>query len=161
MAGNTIYMQEGSNYIDIHDNEVVNLSVDRGTVAVDGAGGLAIRGNCQEEEEMDDKARERAAVLTENAAFMAIMERAVEQGLCSPDGGRFQWSEKIDAVYFASVASHKFHLSRRHDSSGDLSIAWKPFEALFGEKNFRSKYNDYQQGKIKVHHKVEIDGLLR
>lgn len=28
-------MQEGSNYIDIHDNEVVNLSVDKGTVSVD------------------------------------------------------------------------------------------------------------------------------
>ena len=35
MAGNTIYMQEGSNYIDIHDNEVVNLSVDKGTVSID------------------------------------------------------------------------------------------------------------------------------
>lgn len=35
MAGNTIYMQEGSNYIDIHDNEVVNLSVDKGVVSVD------------------------------------------------------------------------------------------------------------------------------
>ena len=27
-------MQEGSNYIDIHDNEVVNLSVEKGTVRV-------------------------------------------------------------------------------------------------------------------------------
>lgn len=36
MAGNTIYMQEGSNYIDIHDNEVVNLNIDKATVAVEG-----------------------------------------------------------------------------------------------------------------------------
>ena len=35
MAGNTIYMQKGSNYIDIHDNEVVNLNVDKGTVSID------------------------------------------------------------------------------------------------------------------------------
>jgi len=35
MAGNTIYMQEGSNYIDIHDNEVVNLNIDKATVTVD------------------------------------------------------------------------------------------------------------------------------
>lgn len=34
MAGNTIYMQEGSNYIDIHDNEVVNLNIDKATVSI-------------------------------------------------------------------------------------------------------------------------------
>lgn len=32
MAGNNIYMQPGSNYIDIHDNQVVNLNVDKATV---------------------------------------------------------------------------------------------------------------------------------
>lgn len=146
MAGNTIYMQEGSNYIDIHDNEVVNLNIDKGTVTVNG-------------EQIDTK--EKSAVLTENGEFMAIMERAVEAGFCRKEGWQFQWEEKIDAVYFASVASHKFNLSRRHDSSGDLAISWKPFEALFNEKGFRSKYNDYLQGKIKVYHKTEIDNLLR
>ena len=138
--GNTINVQ--GNYIDVHDNEVVNLNIDKATV-------------------MTEDVEEKASVLTDNEAFMGIMERAMAQGLCTRNGVLFQWSEKIDAVYFASVASHKFHLSRRHDSSGDLAIAWKPFEALFGEKNFRSKYNDYQQGKIKVHHKAEIDGLLK
>ena len=33
MAGNTVYVQ--GNYVDVHDNEVVNLSIDKATVAVD------------------------------------------------------------------------------------------------------------------------------
>ena len=39
MAGNTVYMQPGSKYIDIHDNEVVNLNIDKATVTMsDGRG---------------------------------------------------------------------------------------------------------------------------
>lgn len=147
MAGNTINVQ--GSYIDVHDNEVVNLNIDKAAVMLQD-------GSCQTE----DMAK-RAAVLTENEEFMAIMRRAVEGGFCVQDGWQFKWKEKIDAVYFASVASHKFHLSHRHDSDGGLSFAWKPFEALFGEKDFRSKYNDYLQGKIKLRHKMEIDKLLR
>ena len=134
----------GGSYVDVHDNEVVNLNIDKATVTL-----------------QDGDAQERAAVLTENEEFMTIIEKAVGQGLCTPDDWQFKWNEKIDAVYFASVASHKFHLSHRHDSDGGLSFAWKPFEALFGEKDFRSKYNDYLQGKIKLRHKTEIDKLLR
>ena len=147
MAGNTINVQ--GNYIDVHDNEVVNLNIDKATVSMDDV-------RCR----MDD-VRERAEVLMSNEEFMTIMEKAVEQGFCQHDGWQFKWKEKIDAVYFASVASHKFHLSHRHDSDGGLSFAWKPFEALFGEKDFRLKYNDYLQGKIKLRHKTEIDKLLR
>lgn len=117
---------------------------------------------CPEKNNTNTKdSKEKAAVLTGNADFMAIMQKAEEQGFCVKDGWQYKWIEKIDAVYFASVASHKFNLSRRHDSSGDLAISWKPFEALFNEKGFRSKYNDYQQGRIKLYHKKEIDNLLR
>ena len=35
MAGNTVYVQ--GSYVDVHDNEVVNLSIDKATVAVDAA----------------------------------------------------------------------------------------------------------------------------
>lgn len=147
MAGNTINVQ--GSYIDVHDNEVVNLNIDKAVVSMSDGG-------CQTE----DMAA-RAAVLTENEEFMAIVRRAVEGGFCVQEGWQFKWKEKIDAVYFASVASHKFHLSHRHDSDGGLSFAWKPFEALFGERDFRSKYNDYLQGKIKLRHKTEIDKLLR
>lgn len=107
------------------------------------------------------EAKKKASVLTANKHFMAIMAKAVEQGLCSQLDWQFKWKEKIDAVYFASIASHKFNLSNRHDRDGDLTFSWKPFEVLFDENGFRSKYNDYQQGKIKLHHKEEIDKLLK
>ena len=32
MAGNTVYVQ--GSYVDVHDNEVVNLSIDKATVSV-------------------------------------------------------------------------------------------------------------------------------
>ena len=35
MAGNTVHVQ--GSYVDVHDNEVVNLSIDKATVAVDAA----------------------------------------------------------------------------------------------------------------------------
>lgn len=149
MAGNTIYMQEGSNYIDIHDNEVVNLNIDKATVSMSD-------GRCRTEDE-----ESKAEVLTGNAGFMAIMQKAEEQGLCVKEGWQYKWREKIDAVYFASVASHKYHLSNRHDRDGELAFSWKPFEALFDGKGFRSIYNDYQNGKYKLVNKNKIDKLFR
>lgn len=142
MAGNTINVQ--GNYIDVHDNEVVNLNIDKAAVSL-----------------QDGDAQERAAVLTENEEFMAIMRRAVEGGFCVQEGWQYKWREKIDAVYFASVASHKYHLSNRHDRDGELAFSWKPFEALFNGTGFRSIYNDYLNGKYKLVDKDKIDKLFR
>ena len=139
-------MQEGSNYIDIHDNEVVNLSVDKGTVTVTG-------------EQIDTK--DNASVLTENAAFMAIMEKAVAAGFCSKEGWQYRWKVKVEAAYFASVASYTFGLSKKRDHDGDECISWIPFEALFGLKGLRLSYNDYQKCATKVRRKDDIDGLFR
>lgn len=150
MAGNTINVQ--GNYIDVHDNEVVNLNIDKATVALQDHVATG---------QHDDEARGRAAVLTENEEFMAIIEKAVEQGLCVKEGWQYKWREKIDAVYFASVASHKYHLSNRHDRDGELAFSWKPFEALFNGTGFRSIYNDYLNGKYKLVDKDKIDKLFR
>ena len=136
-------------YIDVHDNEVVNLNIDKAAVMLQD-------GSCQTE----DMAT-RAAVLTENEEFMAIMEKAVEQGFCQHDGWQYRWKVKVEAAYFASEASHKFHISNRHDSDGELSISWKPFEALFGLKGLRLSYNDYQKCATKVKRKVEINALFK
>lgn len=120
-----------------------------------------IVGDNETETRQDDEAMEKAKVLTENANFMTIMQKAVEQGFCQQDGWQYKWKKKMDAVYFSSQASHKFNLSNYHDQNGDIKISWQPFEALFDGKDFRSKFNDYIQGKIKQFHKEEIDKLLR
>lgn len=144
MAGNTINVQ--GNYIDVHDNEVVNLNIDKASVDIQDNISL-----------QKDKAR----VLTDNIEFVNLMQKAVEKGFCTQEGWHFKWNEKKEAAYFASVASHHFNLSNKHDHSGDLAISWIPFEALFDENNLRSKFNDILQTKIKVQRKNEIDQLFR
>jgi hypothetical protein len=151
MAGNTINVQ--GNYIDVHDNEVVNLNIDKAEVKVNDVRGKMsdVRG------EMD----EAALVLTSNGAFMEILNKAVALGFCSQESERYKWGVKVEAAYFASVASQAFELSKKHDRDGNLMISWKPFEALFGEKNLRLTYNDYQQCKSTVRRKAELDKLFR
>ena len=162
MAGNTIYMQEGSNYIDIHDNEVVNLSVDKGTVRVDkadtapcGANGRGMDGDNADVR----KAKDKAAVLTGNKEFMRILQKAVEQGFCQQDGWQYKWKTKVEAAYFASLASEKFQLSKRKNGNG-LAVSWIPFEALFGLTDLRLAFNDYKQCKTRVPNEEDIDKLF-
>ncbi len=105
--------------------------------------------------------REEAKVLLTNNDFLIIMQKAVEQGFCQPVGWQFKWQRKYEAAYFASNASQKFGLSERKDHDGDITISWKPFEALFNEEDLRLSYNDIQQCKVKVNRKEEIDKLFK
>ena len=125
--------------------------------------GAFFNSNAEDAEIVEDdiQAKERAAVLTGNSEFMAIMEKAVGQGFCTPDGWQYRWRVKANAAYFASVASHWFDLSNRHDHDGDKAISWIPFEALFAEKGLRLSYNDIKQCKTTLKHKADIDKLFR
>ncbi|MCR4812286.1 MAG: hypothetical protein K5867_06805 [Bacteroidales bacterium] len=152
MAGNTINMYGGS-YVDIHDNEVVNLNIDKAEVKVND-----VRGKMSD---VRGKMDEAASVLTSNGAFMEILNKAVALGFCSLESERYKWGVKVEAAYFASVASQVFELSKKHDRDGDVMMSWKPFEALFGEKNLRLTYNDYQKCATRVKRKAEIDALFR
>lgn len=105
--------------------------------------------------------QDAASVLKSNAAFMTIMQKAVDAGFCVAEGGQFKWGVKVEAAYFASVASQTFELSKKRDRDGDLMISWKPFEALFGLKDLRLSYNDYQKCATKVRRKAVIDRLFR
>lgn len=147
MAGNTIHVQ--GNYIDVHDNEVVNLNIDKGTV-------MMTEGRCRTED-----VASKAAVLTENEAFMLILQKAVEEGFCVQECWQYKWKVKVEAAYFASVASHRFGLSDRRDHDGDVEVSWIPFEALFGVRGLRLAYNDFKQCKTRVKRKGDIDKLFR
>lgn len=141
MAGNTINVQ--GSYIDVHDNEVVNLNVDKAVVSL-----------------QDGDARERAAVLTSNEVFMAIMQRAVEAGFCRQEGWRYRWGVKVEAAYFASLANERFNLSKRKINGKTPAVTWIPFEALFGLKELRTAFNDYKQCKTALVRECEIDKLF-
>ena len=142
----------GGSYVDVHDNENVYLNIDKASVTMQ---------DDATTEPQDDETRERAAVLTTNADFMRILQKAVGQGFCTQDGWQYRWRVKADAAYFASVASHWFDLSNRHDHDGDKAISWIPFEALFAEKGLRLSYNDIKQCKTTLKHKADIDKLFR
>ena len=147
MAGNTINVQ--GNYIDVHDNEVVNLNIDKATVSMSDGGSRK------------EDAESKAEVLTGNADFTAIMQKAVEAGFCQKEGWQYKWKVKVEAAYFAAAASHRFGLSDRRDHDGDVEVSWIPFEALFGMKDLRLAYNDFKQCKTRVKRKGEIDKLFR
>ena len=147
MAGNTINMYGGS-YVDVHDNEVVNLNIDKATV-------MMSDGSCQTED-----VATRAAVLTENEEFMAIMQRAVEGGFCVQEGWQYRWKVKVEAAYFASLASERYGLSKRMVGGGKAAVCWIPFEALFGLKELRTAFNDYKQCKTALVRECEIDKLF-
>lgn len=142
MAGNTINVQ--GSYIDVHDNEVVNLNIDKATVTL-----------------QDGDAQERAAVLTENEEFMRILQKAVEQGFCTQQGWQYHWKVKVEAAYFASVASKKFNLSNRKLKGGkEIAVSWIPFEALFGTSGLVSAFNDYKQCKTALVNEERLDKLF-
>ena len=159
MAGNTVYMQPGSKYIDIHDNEVVNLNIDKGTVEMDD--GRCQMDDVEESAATEEEGREKAAVLTENGEFMRILERAVAAGFCSKDGWQYRWKVKVEAAYFASLANERFGLSKRKMNGKKPAVSWIPFQALFGLKELRTAFNDYKQCKTALVREGEIDELFR
>lgn len=138
----------GGSYVDVHDNEVVNLNIDKATV-------MMSDGSCQTED-----VATRAAVLTENEEFMAIMRRAVEGGFCVQEGWQYRWKVKVEAAYFASLASERYGLSKRMVGGGKAAVCWIPFEALFGLNDLRTAFNDYKQCKTRLVREEEIDRLF-
>ncbi len=110
-------------------------------------------------DEDDKQAKERAAVLTENKEFMAILQRAAEQGFCRQEGWQYKWGVKVEAAYFASLANERYNLSKRK-INGKTTVSWIPFEALFGLNDLRTAFNDYKQCKTALVREEEIDKLF-
>ena len=153
MAGNTINMYGGS-YVDVHDNGVVNLNIDKAEVSVNDDTRPCLSGTPSNLE-----GEQRAEVLTENAEFMAIIQKAVEQGFCTQDGWQYRWKVKVEAAYFASLANERYNLSKRK-INGKTAVSWIPFEALFGLNDLRTAFNDYKQCKTALVREEEIDKLF-
>lgn len=154
MAGNTINVQ--GNYIDIHDNEVVNIALsERGANLF----ATPSQSNVNESNLNIDKASEQAKVLADNKKFMQILQKAVEQGFCQQVGWQYKWDVKVEAAYFASLVSEKFKLSKRK-INGKPTVSWVPFEALFGLNDLRMAFNDYKQCKTALVREEEIDELF-
>ena len=122
MAGNTVYVQ--GNYVDVHDNQEVNLYIDKATVQV----GDEVK---TEKPEVDD-------CLTSPAA-MKYWKRLEEQGFVGHDCQLLPETSRRQAMYIADLFSDKLGLKAK----------WKPFETLWGISNLaQEKYKMQETGSM-------------
>lgn len=122
MAGNTVYVR--GNYVDVHDNQEVNLYIDKATVQV----GDEVK---TEKPEVDDR-------LTSPAA-MKYWKRLEEQGFVGHDCQLLPETSRRQAMYISDLFSDKLGLKAK----------WKPFETLWGISNLaQEKYKMQETGSM-------------
>lgn len=110
MAANTVYVQ--GSYVDVHDNEVVNLSVDKaGKVQVDSR-------QMSEDSVIPD-------VLAESELWQKIIDAGLVDDDCQPTISR------PEAALMADMISARLGISNK----------WKMFEKLWHRNNMRGDFN--------------------
>ncbi len=110
MAGNNIYVQ--GSYIDVHDNEVVNLSVDKGEVHVG-----------------DHQLPEKEHVIPEVLAGSELWHKVQQAGLVDADG--LPTVSRPEAALLADILAERLGIANK----------WKFFEQLWLRNNMRGDYN--------------------
>lgn len=110
MAGNNIYVQ--GSYIDIHDNEVVNLSVDKGEVHVG-----------------DSQLSPEERVIPEVLANSELWHKVQQAGLVNADG--LPTVSRPEAALLADMLAERLGITNK----------WKFFERLWHRNNMRGDYN--------------------
>ena len=123
MAGNTVYVQ--GSYVDVHDNEVVNLSIEKATVKV-GENGTAVGESAAGAEEGEQPVPE--ALRGEQAK--RIVERLVGAGLLNQAWQPVGLSRPQAAIVADCVAEQL-----------QIRNKWKTFEQLWHRNNLRNDYN--------------------
>lgn len=113
MAGNKVYVQ--GSYVDIHDNQVVNLSIDK-------AGTVQVQGNAQQQE-----APPIIPPLLDTPRANELWQQAIAQGWVNE-----QWQPLLSRSDAALLAAR---IAKILDIEG-----WKPFEQLWNRKNMRQDY---------------------
>jgi len=127
MAGNNIYVQ--GSYVDIHDNEVVNLSVDKAQVRVGDQQVLA-------------QASDVPEVLAESEQWQKVMQA----GLVDADGQ--PTVSRTEAAMIADMLADRLGIANK----------WKFFEQLWHRNNMRGDYNTAldQRKTLKFQERLKI-----
>jgi hypothetical protein len=132
MASNTVYVQ--GSYVDVHDNEVVNLSVDKaGQVTV--GEGQAVK--TVETVEIPD-------VL----ANSKLWEKVVDAGLV--DGNGQPTVSRPEAALMADMMAERLGIAHK----------WKLFETLWHRNNMRGDYNTALNQRKSIAFQEKIKKLL-
>jgi hypothetical protein len=127
MAGNNIYVQ--GSYVDIHDNEVVNLSVDKAQVRVGDHQVLSQQSDVPE-------------VLAESEQWQKVMQA----GLVDADGQ--PTVSRTEAAMIADMLAERLGIANK----------WKFFEQLWHRNNMRGDYNTAldQRKTLKFQERLKI-----
>lgn len=114
--GNKVYVK--GSYVDIHDNKVVNLNIDRaGRVNVSGAVALATgKGSAAATQEV------AKPEMLATAEATVLWKRLHAAALCDEEGRLSEGMTKQDAMYVALLMGERLWQETR----------WKPFEQWWG-----------------------------
>lgn len=135
MAGNKVYVQ--GNYVDIHDNEVVNLSIDK-------VGELKVQGNVRPKDVSPDKLRCPEAE--------ELMEDLVDAGLLTED-----WQPR------GLSCSERGLLAKEVCTHLRINDVWQVFGKLWNEKpeTLRSYLNKALDQKKSLLFQEKLKNILR
>ena len=127
MAGNNIYVQ--GSYVDIHDNEVVNLSVDKAQVRV---------GDHQVMSQQSDVPE----VLADSEQWQKVMQAGLVDANGQPTVSR------TEAAMIADMLAERLGIANK----------WKFFEQLWHRNNMRGDYNTAldQRKTLKFQERLKI-----
>lgn len=123
MAGNTVYVQ--GSYVDVHDNEVVNLSIEKATVKV-GENGTVVG----EGEAGTDEGEQPVPEALRGEQAKRIMEQLVGAGLLNQAWQPVGLSRPQAAIVADCVAEQL-----------QIRNKWKTFEQLWHRNNLRNDFN--------------------
>ena len=128
MAGNNVYVQ--GSYVDIHDNEVVNLSVDKGEVHVGDNGKTVVA-----ESDVPE-------VLADSEQWQMVIDAGLVDANGQPTVSR------PEAALIADMLAERLGITNK----------WKFFEQLWHRNNMRGDYNTalYQRKSLKFQERLKI-----
>ena len=129
MAGNTVHVQ--GNYVDVHDNEVVNLSIDKvGTLR------------------MGDDQQPQACSVPEVLAKSELWESVKEAGLVNDQG--LPTVSRPEAALLADMLAQRLGIANK----------WKMFEQMWHRNNMRCDYNTALNQKKSLEFQEKLKKIL-
>ena len=116
MAGNTVYVQ--GNYVDVHDNEVVNLSIDK-------AGEVRVQGDFRPQDQ--ECIAPAIPPVLDTPRARELWQQAIAQGWVTEQLQPLL--SRSDAALLAARVAELLNVE-----------GWKLFEQLWNRKNMRQDY---------------------
>ena len=137
MAGNNIYVQ--GSYVDIHDNEVVNLSVDKGEVRIGDNGALVALAASSEVS---------AVEIPEVLADSEQWQHVIQAGLVDANGQ--PTVSRPEAALIADMLAEVLGITNK----------WKFFEQLWHRNNMRGDYNSALEQRKSLEIQERLKNIL-